>query len=339
MKNVFLTIISLLFFSFCGVAQNIDKITHKCPSPNQSVFASAAIVRNDIIYTPCPSGSSFFDGAVKLTDRSYTAIGLFNNNPFSIAQSTNRTIPSGGFAAEILDNSLLSTGSGNFFVGQYNNLAIGGGSITHASIFGNLIAVSNRANGILIGGTDTIEGVDIFTNMETPATTGYGVFAYGGTGSADALGTGTFTAVSGTAGMHNSGYSVSLNALEGRVFTSGSVPNATSPLTRNLWLHGTNNSGNILTDWRGISIDSFINTGGTVGTTYAIYIDNTLNGLGSVKNYALYSLSTSPSRLTGDVYISDFNKGIILTSPDGTCYRFTVANGGALNAGVSVTCP
>jgi hypothetical protein len=41
----------------------------------------------------------------------------------------------------------------------------------------------------------------------------------------------------------------------------------------------------------------------------------------------------------GDVFVADNTRGFILKSPDGTCYRFTVANGGSLNAGASVTCP
>ena len=43
--------------------------------------------------------------------------------------------------------------------------------------------------------------------------------------------------------------------------------------------------------------------------------------------------------LVGDLAVNDNTKGVILKSPDGTCYRFTVANGGALSAGASVTCP
>lgn len=41
----------------------------------------------------------------------------------------------------------------------------------------------------------------------------------------------------------------------------------------------------------------------------------------------------------GDVYVQNNARGMILKSPDGTCYRFTVANGGALNTGAAVTCP
>lgn len=43
--------------------------------------------------------------------------------------------------------------------------------------------------------------------------------------------------------------------------------------------------------------------------------------------------------VSGDIAVMTTTKGLILKSPDGTCYRFTVANGGALSAGASVTCP
>ena len=40
----------------------------------------------------------------------------------------------------------------------------------------------------------------------------------------------------------------------------------------------------------------------------------------------------------GDVYVTDTNKGIILTAPDGSCYRVTVANDGNL-VSTLITCP
>jgi hypothetical protein len=40
----------------------------------------------------------------------------------------------------------------------------------------------------------------------------------------------------------------------------------------------------------------------------------------------------------GDIYISDINKGIIMTSPNGQCWRGTVDNSGSL-AFTAVSCP
>jgi hypothetical protein len=40
----------------------------------------------------------------------------------------------------------------------------------------------------------------------------------------------------------------------------------------------------------------------------------------------------------GDVYIKDINKGIIMTSPDGSCWRGTINNSGVLEFSV-IPCP
>ena len=41
---------------------------------------------------------------------------------------------------------------------------------------------------------------------------------------------------------------------------------------------------------------------------------------------------------SGDVYIDDNTKGVIMKSPDGTCYRLTVANGGSA-VFTAIACP
>jgi hypothetical protein len=85
-------------------------------------------------------------------------------------------------------------------------------------------------------------------------------------------------------------------------------------------------------------------TDGTYTNSYGIYADTSIDR-GTANRFFIYSLSTSPSLFTGvvrvaeDVYVTDQSKGIVLRSPDGTCYRFTVANGGALNAGTAIKCP
>jgi hypothetical protein len=39
-----------------------------------------------------------------------------------------------------------------------------------------------------------------------------------------------------------------------------------------------------------------------------------------------------------DVYVTDPTKGVILTSPDGSCWRVTVTNDGTMSV-TSITCP
>lgn len=334
-------ILSLLFIVSFVDAQQIDKITRKCPAPNTSLFGNLLITKvGDVTGAPCPnrklifSGDATFNG-IHLIDSAYTN-GLFSTNPFSIGSSTaiNYT---GGFGASIFDNTILGTGNGNYYVGEYNNLAVGGTTATNANIFGNLISVSNRANGTLLGSTTTIEGIDIFTNIETPATTAYGVFAYASTGSADAAGTGTISAINGTAGIHL-GNTTLVNGGEFRIFNAISGTAATATTANIIRGYVSNITGDTITNLNGLFLGDLTNTGTVVNST-AIKIDTSWNSYATTNNYAIDSLTNSPSRFAGDVFITDNTKGIILKSPDGTCYRYTAANGGALNAGVAVTCP
>lgn len=52
---------------------------------------------------------------------------------------------------------------------------------------------------------------------------------------------------------------------------------------------------------------------------------------GASKTRAIESLSTAPSTFAGDLEITDDEKGLILTSPNGTRYRLAVANDGTLS--------
>lgn len=335
MKSIFSYIIILLAAASIG-AQSIDKITRRCPKPNNSLFNSVLAKPNgDIISTPCPSSSIFADGNFRLIDSAYSN-GLFANLPFAIGNAVNINY-TGGFAASVLDNNILGSGNGNYYVGQYTNLAVGGSGATNANIFGNLISVSNRANSVLIGSTTTIEGVDVFTNIETPTTVGYGVFAYASTGSADAVGTGTISAIHGAAGVHL-GNTTLANAGEFRLFNSVSGIATTLTTGNSIRARLSNNAGNTITNFHGLSFDSFFNAGTIGAGSSIIFVDSSPNSIAGI-DYFILSSSDKPTKVAGDVYVSDNTKGIILQSPDGTCYRFTVANGGALNAGVVVACP
>lgn len=75
---------------------------------------------------------------------------------------------------------------------------------------------------------------------------------------------------------------------------------------------------------------------GDIGQTNQIVIGHEATGLGS-NTATIGASSITETRLygdidvaTGDVEVADNTKGLILSSPDGTRYRVTVANGGAL---------
>lgn len=73
--------------------------------------------------------------------------------------------------------------------------------------------------------------------------------------------------------------------------------------------------------------------GGLLASDMKMILSNTGNlGIGA---------STPNARLQvtdGDVYIEDINKGVIMKSPDGNCWRITVNNSGALIS-TATACP
>jgi hypothetical protein len=101
--------------------------------------------------------------------------------------------------------------------------------------------------------------------------------------------------------------------------------------------------------------DNYANSGWAWGET-----DGTNHGLygyatgSTTANYGVYGVidagTISPIRYSGyfkgaplgveddNIYIKDFSKGVILTSPNGTCYQIKVDNTGAIST-TAITCP
>jgi hypothetical protein len=71
---------------------------------------------------------------------------------------------------------------------------------------------------------------------------------------------------------------------------------------------------------------------GSPGTTFAKFISNGFLGLGTV------TPSTKLHVSSGDVYIDDATKGIIMKNSEGQCYRITVGSTGTLTSTL-ITCP
>ncbi len=63
-------------------------------------------------------------------------------------------------------------------------------------------------------------------------------------------------------------------------------------------------------------------------------------GLG-MRNFSVASPNYPKSRLhldNGDIFIEEINKGVIMKSPNGQCWRMTVSNNGQ-PVFTSITCP
>lgn len=130
MKKIFLFLALLLSISCVSHAQSIDKISHVCPSPNQSSFGSVAIVNNDVTLTPCPTGTVNISGISTITGSGtanfiprWTSASNLSTTPFS----WNGTIYN--FQNTGLNNTFLfrftpTLGSGLFEFGNNTSAAI-----------------------------------------------------------------------------------------------------------------------------------------------------------------------------------------------------------------------
>jgi hypothetical protein len=126
------------------------------------------------------------------------------------------------------------------------------------------------------------------------------------------------------------------NIIDGTVFsghfnTSGGAHTAIA-LQR---LKSFQSAGSV-TDFRGLDFSNWVKTGGTVGTSYVIYADDTTR-VGST-NYFIYSLTTSPSLFSGDVTIAGLLKAgsssTTLTNASGQVIDSAILSASTWNAKV-----
>ena len=78
--------------------------------------------------------------------------------------------------------------------------------------------------------------------------------------------------------------------------------------------------------------DAVIGGNGAINLRFGTYSGSTFTEKATIK-------SDGTVKSIADIASTTNGAGLILKSPDGTCYRFTVANGGTLSSGSSVTCP
>lgn len=300
-------------------------------SPNQSVFGTV-IVQNtgDIVQTPCPTKNNSLLGTVRLLDPNFNPfiVGAVNN--FSIGNIG--TLDNSGFFIGIASSWLLNqSGDSHIIYGTSSRLSVGG-SYTNGSVIGNSIYLDNKLS---TGGNSTLNGADIFVNGERTATEMNGLVVFSQTGGTGADATGTIRGIYSTAGVHNTAQT---NVFASDLRILQATPTSGVQITTNASLINTsviNQASSTITNLKGLALSNWLN-GGTVTTSYGIYADNSID-VGTTK-YFIFSTSASPSSIAGDVAISVNGKGLILKSPDGTCYRLAVDNAGALST-ASTTCP
>ena len=324
---------------------------------------------NGTFHLPCPERGTVFSGKVDLTDalisgradfsdatisapfrildkdfinfqgvRSYLSIGNRPSNPI--------TLPAGGLYAANIELELRGDENA---AGGFNRLIVtspvstSGGSVHATGVYG---IVSNP------GDLNTNRGLTGVRGVAYQRSPSGSAFAYGGYFEAFTggnVGVVNPTPITGVYAVASGGhYGTSPLVTAGRFNVSNIGGGGTGNITEGIAVHAQFDGGFPETNYvtaKGLALQGWGPANeGTYTNSYGIFADSSIDR-GTANRFFIYSLSTSPSlfsgmvRVTDDVYVTDQTKGIVLRSPDGTCYRFTVANGGALNAGTAIACP
>lgn len=209
------------------------------------------------------------------------------NNAGLITTSTSFT----GFSNDL---KITASGAAPWHIGFFNQIRSGGTYTGSGYLIGMFNFVNNRGN---LTATPRVYGIQSDINLEGPATEAIGIYSsvYRGSAVANPIFTGgKFEAANGYLDAD------SVTGVEGFVRTVST--GATVTLARGGWSHVTTTAGHTLTSARGYDVSSWVN-GGSIGTTYGYYLDNSHN-VGTVANWAFYSLSTAPSQFSGQVNVS-----------------------------------
>jgi hypothetical protein len=293
---IILTLAVLLFASFADGQGRSNRIYRPCPGS----ATPASVTLNpagDVLFTPCSGGSISTPAGspVRIYDSTYTP---FQNatNLLSIG-SDNQISPASDKWFISLDHNLpltLSHTATAFSMGIRNRMAFSGSPVAPS-----IIGIHNDliTNGFTPSGTSTIYGVLNNVDIGFPVTTAYGVHTTVSHGGLGAGGSGTMIGTFSAAGMGHNG---DLTTAIGGRFRLNSSASSASITTNAYGLQSqmTVNSGITVTNWRGLSLDTIVMSGGVVSNSYGIYADASID-VGSTSKYFIYSLSTSPSFLSG----------------------------------------
>ena len=338
------------------MAQVPDQIRALCKDAQS--FGTVTATKDGIVHVPCPAASTVFTGSIdareatvlgpfRILDKdflnfqgiaSYLSIGNRPTNPIDIPSS-------GLYAANIEPELRGDFNTAGLFVRVTATSPVTTSS-ANAQIAGVYTIAQNPAdlnpNRSLVG----VRGV-AYQRSAPGSAAAYGGYFEAFTGGN--LGTTNPTplyAVYATASGGHHGTSPLV--IGGRFNVSNLGGGGVGNITEGIAVHALFDGGGRRTNYitaKGLALQGWGSANrGSYTNSYGIYADSSIDQ-GMSARYFIYSLSTSPSlfsgliRVTEDVYVTDQTKGIVLKSPDGTCYRFTVANGGALNGGVAITCP
>jgi len=221
---------------------------------------------------------------------------------------------------------LTLAGTSKYTIGQFVRMDLTG-TPTTPSVFGHLVYIFT--NTLQATGGSNLYGTYSLVDVGTVVNEAVGGSFTCAHGSSAASGSTTIVGIRAIGGMGHNGDLTNCYGGEFRISSSASSPSIT---TNNyiIKLMATVQSGCTATDLRGMHIGNWTNNG-TVTNSAGIYIDATIDVGATTKN-AIKSLSTSPSEFAGDLEVTDSAKGVILKSPNGTRWRISVSNAGAISA-------
>jgi hypothetical protein len=245
-------------------------------------------------------------GGLKLLDTAYTPLaGVFTvDTVFTVGSNDNVQNNAGvvttstHFFASCSDVKITASGASKWYRAQYSNIRVGGNYTGSGYIHGHYVGVNNRMS--TGGATPYIYGVEASINIEGDFTEAVGMVATAYRGS-----TVTGSKIVGIRATAANSYSNAAEITAGE-FIARTINPAFGPTTsvmRSVWAKGQIISPHIVTDLRLIALDTTTNTG-TVTNSYGIYADTSID-VGSTTKYFIYSLSTSPSLITGNLGIGN----------------------------------
>ena len=310
-KFIYIFLLSVLF-SAIGYGQQINRLSSRCPSPNQSTYSQVlAQGTGDIIYTPCTTKKSIFTGNVDFTGATVTGLGTAIGG--TVSGGTDGSLlfinPANTLAQ---DNTNLYWDNTNKKFAINSEAAFKTGSSSSADLIIGKVAQSTFTNGIYLSHKSAVNGYQHFNNIYEYQGTVAGGSGFGYRGTMSNTGTDTTATMYGirqdvnavTSSNFVYGVYSSLKTQSGGNITTArafqgvlSRVNGAGVMTEATLFNGLVASGDF-TNLYGFKLQGW--TAGLTTNSYGIYADATID-VGSSSRYFIYSLSTSPSFFTGKI--------------------------------------
>ena len=240
----------------------------------------------------------YFGGRLRLVDRNYTPFSD-GTSYFTIGSENGVTIPAANhFTAQEIYFPFTASGTSKNY-SAFRSFLYPSGSPVSPTVFGNFSYIFTNA--FTPSGTSSVYGYYSTVDIGFPVTSAYGGSFTAAHGSSAASGAGTITAIAATAGMGHNG--TLTTAYAGDFFLSSSGNTAPQTTTNGyIFRARANVQSNVdVTTLKGLAFESWTKVG-TVGTSYGIYADTSID-VGTTK-YFIYSTSASPSVFSGTVSLA-----------------------------------